>query len=266
MKVFAPRHILVLAALSVLCHASGVQADAPSLSLVSVGISKYQFVKKLLSAHKDAQDVANLFKAQEGKLFGQVQVKTLIDNEADAANIRQALYWAKEQARPGHYTVVFMAGHGDSRKTGEFEFQAVDYHPTKKKYSNLPWKSVKNILQGLPGTTVVILDSCAAGAVSAADNLVVLCACQPHKISDERLHNGYFTSALVEALSGKADANGDGTVTLSEVRDYVTDLVPKTTRGKQLPMIVRPSSGINALLPLAQLKAALPAARPDHQR
>lgn len=266
MKVLAPRLLTGLVALSVLCPAPAAWADAPSLSLVSVGISKYQYVKKLLSAHKDAQDVANVFKAQEGKLFGQVQVKTLIDSEANAGNIRQALYWAKEQAKPGHYTVVFMAGHGDSRTTGEFEFQAVDYHPTKKKYSNMPWKSLKNILQGLPGTTLVILDSCAAGAVSPGDNLVVLCACQPHKISDERAHNGYFTSALVEALSGKADANGDGTVTLAEVRDYVTELVPKTTRGKQLPMMVRPGNTVSALLPLAQLKAAIPPARLDMQR
>src|SRR5207244_11469091 len=121
---------------------------------------------------------------------------------------------------------VFLAGHGNSQATGEFEYNTVDSGSKKKgskigSGSAITWKELKASLQSLPGKTILILDCCSAGAVKSTDNLVVLCGCQAGKISDERVHNGYFTSALMEALSGKADTDGDGIITLSEVIAYV---------------------------------------------
>ncbi|MBI5217537.1 MAG: caspase family protein [Bacteroidia bacterium] len=48
--------------------------------------------------------------------------------------------------------------------------------------------------------------------------------------------NGVFTFSLLEGLkSGKADANGDKKVTVSELKEYITNRVRKLTNGKQNP-------------------------------
>jgi len=53
---------------------------------------------------------------------------------------------------------------------------------------------------------------------------------------DEKWDNGVFTYALVNGLDGDADANGDGAILASELRDYVTTQVSALTGGLQTPM------------------------------
>ena len=52
--------------------------------------------------------------------------------------------------------------------------------------------------------------------------------------------HGIFTYIVVEGLSGKADTDGDGFITLQELSSYVEDEVPKRSREKwgyeQIPM------------------------------
>jgi uncharacterized caspase-like protein len=52
---------------------------------------------------------------------------------------------------------------------------------------------------------------------------------------DSKLGHGLFTYYLLQGLSGKADANGDNIVTVSELYDYVNEQVVKTSRGSQHP-------------------------------
>lgn len=48
--------------------------------------------------------------------------------------------------------------------------------------------------------------------------------------------NGVFTYAVLDGLNtARSDANGDGQVQVSELRDYVLDVVPRLTQGRQLP-------------------------------
>ena len=48
--------------------------------------------------------------------------------------------------------------------------------------------------------------------------------------------NGVFTYALLEGLKSKsADRNSDGQITVSELKDYVTQRVQFLTSGKQTP-------------------------------
>lgn len=55
-------------------------------------------------------------------------------------------------------------------------------------------------------------------------------------LESSRWKNGVFTYAILEGLStAKADANGDGRIQVSELRDYVMEVVPRTTRGRQTP-------------------------------
>ena len=55
-------------------------------------------------------------------------------------------------------------------------------------------------------------------------------------LESARWKNGVFTYAILDGLSTtKADANGDGRIQVSELRDYVMEVVPRATRGRQTP-------------------------------
>lgn len=55
-------------------------------------------------------------------------------------------------------------------------------------------------------------------------------------LESARWKNGVFTYAILDGLStAKADTNGDGRIQVSELRDYVMEVVPRTTRGRQTP-------------------------------
>jgi uncharacterized caspase-like protein len=67
------------------------------------------------------------------------------------------------------------------------------------------------------------------------------------------LGHGLFTYYVLEGLSGKADRNGDGVVTVSELYPYVEDQVERRSRaagGRQRPLM---KGDIEGTLPLSQL-------------
>ena len=53
--------------------------------------------------------------------------------------------------------------------------------------------------------------------------------------------HGAFAQALLEGLSGKADANGDGLVEMSELESYLTSRVDELTAGRQHPVARQPA-------------------------
>ncbi len=55
-------------------------------------------------------------------------------------------------------------------------------------------------------------------------------------------HNGAFTAALLEALSGKADTEHKGAVTIEVLNFFVLQRVKALTDGEQHPNMLRPQS------------------------
>src|SRR5205085_8295600 len=86
------------------------------------------------------------------------------------------------------------------------------------------------------------------------NNLTVLSSSLSTQVSFERPRsNGYFTFALLEALSGKADKNGDGVVTMAELSEYVADRVTTISSGKQVPVTMWPTGMAGAQTPVSQV-------------
>jgi uncharacterized caspase-like protein len=55
-------------------------------------------------------------------------------------------------------------------------------------------------------------------------------------IESREWQNGVFTYAVLDGLkTAKADANGDGRIQVSELRDHVIQAVPGLTYGRQTP-------------------------------
>ena len=84
---------------------------------------------------------------------------------------------------------------------------------------------------------------------------LVITASGPNEVALEtaELGHGLFTYYLLEGLSGKADRNGDGVVTVSELYPYVEDQVERKSRaagGRQRPLM---KGEIEGTLPLSRL-------------
>ena len=67
---------------------------------------------------------------------------------------------------------------------------------------------------------------------------MILTASDANEVSMEKdeLNHGVFTYYLLEGLRGKADADGDGVITLDEVYKYVSMKVPQATGQDQHPV------------------------------
>jgi len=88
---------------------------------------------------------------------------------------------------------------------------------------------------------------------------VLLTASQANEQALElpELKHGLFTYYLLDGLSGKADKDGDGYITLNEVYDFLEERVAMESRkagGKQTPMMVGSITGKIVLSRIGQAK------------
>ena len=254
-----------------------------NLTVLTIGVSRYKAPgKDLTHAAKDARDLAVAFKAHEGRLFARVQTRTLTDGQATRQNIEEALDWVAKQVKASDYVVVFVAGHGTIDSLGHYCFLPHDYEPGRAP-SAVRWTLFHDTLSRLPGKRFLILDTCRSGGAGGLgapvaptesfkglteQGLVTYAACMAGESSYESpggpIQNGYFTRALIEALSGQADANGDGIITLAEVDAYVANRVKALSRDQQNPTMQRPwtipsSLALGLVGPAAPLAGDVPA-------
>jgi len=238
------------------------QKRQPNLTVLSIGVSQYKAPgNDLQYAAKDARDLVSALKGNEGKLFARVETRTLTDAQATRQDIEEALDWLAKQATADDYVIVFVAGHGNIDSLGHYYYVPHDYEPGRERTA-VRWTFFHDTLSRLPGKRFLILDTCRAGGAGglgspvsptdalkglAEQGLITYAACMAGEFSFEArgqgpVQNGYFTCALIEALSGKADTNSDGVVTLAEVDAYVANRVKGLSNGLQNPTMQRPAT------------------------
>jgi hypothetical protein len=225
-------------------------AHAATLNLVSVGVGKFKgnYVGTLVGCDKDAKDISKVFLAQQGKLFTSVSVTQLIDEQASAENILKALQPLRAKAQADTYTIFYVGSHGGNCN-GQYGFCAYD--------KGVPWSSIQAALDGLPGRVFVILDTCGAGGATPGKSIIVISSCLPGQSAWGDAVQGVFTKTFVAGLTGQADANKDGKITLAEIDAYVANELEKHNKGKlpkdfQQCTVLRPAD-VPSSLPLALL-------------
>jgi hypothetical protein len=159
-----------------------------------------------------------------------------------------------ESARPGDTAVIALSGHGDrSGPRKEWHFCAYDRlvpaSDLRARVETLAKKSVRVLL---------IIDTWESGAIGIqADNIIVLAACAADEAAldgNDSQDNSVYTKALLEGLSGAADTNQDGIVTLAELDAYAAMRVEQLNRW-QCPTCGRPAN-VRSNLPLAKVGVA----------
>jgi WD40 repeat protein len=238
--------------------------ELPALYVLAMGVSAYPDKLKLKYAAKDAAALEGVVRQQCGPLFRKVDVKLLTDAQATRKGIFAGLNWLKTQMTQKDVGIVFFSGHGVRDNDGTFYLAPGDIEPDDLVSSGVPGDQVKKLLAGMPGKLLLLLDTCHAGSVDGdrrkgvgglADDLVrdlatddygvvVMCSStgRESSLEDDLVGHGYFTKALMEGLSGKADYNKDGAVYLNELDAYVTDRVKELSKGLQHPVTAKPAS------------------------
>lgn len=230
--------------------ASAVAGYSDSWAVV-IGIDDYAKWPKLQYAVKDAQAVRQTLIEKFG--FSPERVFTLQNGEATRNAILSVFH-----DRIGHGGVkkndrifVYFAGHGATRKLSSGRdlgyIVPVDSDSSQFATDAIPMTEIQNIAESLTAKHVLfVMDACYSGlgltrgAVSGnflRENArrvgrQMLTAGGADQMVADGGPNGHsiFTWTLLQGLAGKADLNGDGLVTATELAAYVAPAVSAVSR------------------------------------
>lgn len=242
---------------------------------VVIGVSDYadSRIPGLRYAAKDAQALHEWLVSPSGGRYAPSRVKLLLNRNATAAAIKEALYTWLRQAIEEDVVVIYFAGHGspDSPDTP----QNLYLLPHDTRYdaiasTGFPMWDVETALKRFikAKRVVVLADACHSGGVGATFDVArrALGDVQPNRISsglqnlatvgegiavisasdDRQLSaesakfgggHGVFTHYLLEGLKGRADYNRDSRVTLGELIPYLSEHVRRETLNAQSPTV-----------------------------
>ena len=237
-------------------------AARPRLYVLAIGISDYQQPQyKLGLAAKDAADFAAAMQRQGGKLYRDVQVRTLANQDATRLAIIANLKWLSDTVGPGDIGMLFMAGHGINSPSGQYYYLPYEGNHEQLDRTALPEAAIRDTLGRMRGRALFFVDTCFGGNVvgnfntasrelarmandlAAAENGVVVFASSSGKqLSEENdsWGNGAFTKAVLEGLAGQADLTRTGRVTFKGLDFFISEEVRKLTQGRQTPVTISP--------------------------
>ncbi|HLZ17777.1 MAG TPA: caspase family protein, partial [Cyclobacteriaceae bacterium] len=235
-----------------------------SLRLLVVGINKYQNAAYNLNyAQPDAKAFVTKLVGQGQRIFKSIDKVEIYDEDATKDNIVAGFKSIIARAKPEDVFVFFYAGHGsldeehkDKDGDSPFYFVPTDItklygDPQQLVNKGLSGNELRDYLTQIRSTKqIVLMDACHSGgalkgmnvrAVAGDEKAIVQLArssgvvwiassgTKQFATEFDVLKHGVFTYALLEALDGKAD-NGDGKITVNEIKFYMEDRVPELTK------------------------------------
>ncbi len=232
----------------------------PSLYLVSIGVSRYANPAiNLVQASKDARDFARSLETQQGHLYEGVHSRVLVDDKATRAGVLDALKWLRQSVGANDTAVLFVAGHGVVDAADTYYFLPHDMNETRLRATAVSDAQLRDALAAIKGRTLFFVDTCfasrainplnrgettrlASGMAQSELGVIVFSgsAARQESLESTEWGNGAFTKALVEGLSGLADARRGGFVTHVGLDFYVGQAVRALTGGRQTPMTAVP--------------------------
>jgi len=238
------------------------QIQKPRLFILAIGVSDYnEQSMKLQFASKDATDFVKTMEKQEGKMYSDITVKTLLDKEANTSNILDGLEWIQNATKVNDYAMIFISGHGVNDALGNYYFLPSNFDPNKFKSTGVSYLEIKNTLNAIQGKVIFFGDTCHSANVfgkgnpaditilinelsDAENGIVVFTSSTKNQLSleDKSWGNGAFTKALVEGLNGKADYSKKGRITINMLDLYLSERVKELTKDQQTPATSKPDT------------------------
>lgn len=218
-----------------------------------IGLSKYLNV----SAPKYSKNDVEAFGKYVSKVLGikEGNISILLDEKATGSVIRGKLVdWMKNKKG---FKVIYFAGYGvpdpkDPRE-GDVYLLPFDGNPERKS-TLISLKEIAELGANVGDTVLVFLDACFSGsegrtvqlasrplivAKISETNAITFAAAEGNQPSKEfeKAQHGYFTYYTLLGLKGKADANGDGWITTTELYNFVKARVSDATNNVQIPVL-----------------------------
>lgn len=232
------------------------KTSKPNLYVLTVAVNKYRDKDLWLNyCVTDADSIEESFKKQQSGLYQNVCVYSLKDSEVTKEGLEQKFKELSSIVTADDVFVFFVSGHGTAYDDGDYYFIPVNFRYTNKTY--IPLKAIsksdltKNLSLIKAGKTLMMLDTCNSGAffadsnkrgmgdkgiferLSKATGHAILAAASDSQSAMEGYNgHGVFTYVLLDGLAGKADSDGDGFVTLTELSSYVENQVPELSYEK----------------------------------
>ena len=213
---------------------------------IVIGINDYAKWPKLQYAVQDAQGIRQVLIEKLG--FPSDHVFSLQNGEATRNGILAAFHdrLANDTVKKDDRIFVFFAGHGATRRLSSGRdlgyIVPVDSDPNEFAADAIPMTEIQNISESLTSKHVFfVMDACYSGlgltrgggsSNYLRDNAKrvgrqMLTAGGTDQMVADGGPNGHsvFTWTLLQGLSGKADLNGDGIITATELAAYVAPAV-----------------------------------------
>lgn len=261
----------------------GLPPRERDLYVLSVGVSKYQNANYNLEyADKDAEEIVQAFKGQEGLVFKEVKSELLVNERARKRDILRKLEELPEKPTQHDLAIISLAGHGQKDRFDAFYYLPHDYDPENVlAVSAISWDDFRRPLAAMPCQVWVIMDTCHSGAVARSglrgtqeelttsvskaveqfarneQGMVIMAACRSDGKAQENPDwgHGALTLALLEGINGDwiykkktktklPEASADGVVNLYELDQYITRRVNEVGGGAQA-IVTKPTRNIN---------------------
>jgi uncharacterized caspase-like protein len=235
----------------------------PKLYVLAIGVTRYQNERfNLTYPAKDARDFAGVMERQKGSLYRDVVTKVLTNQDATKDEILDGLDWITKETTSKDVAAVFVSGHGVNDPNGQYYFLPYNADVQKLKRTGLSFSDVQSTVAALHGKTLFFVDTCHSGNVmggrkgnidingvinelaSAENGAVVFAAStgNQYSLEDPAWGNGAFTKAVVEGLSGRADHDHTGRISINMLDLYISERVKVLTKGSQTPTTTKPQT------------------------
>jgi len=228
--------VFLLCMAAVAAAAAEAPGDEGGVALV-IGIDGYQALGALETCRNDAREFARALVEFGG--YRESRVVLLTDDASQAHNrptlatMRRRISQVASLARPQETLILYFSGHGITRDGKGY---LVPSDGDAENAVALDWIK-QQLTASRAASKILILDACHAGSaakgvsgiapsmVAEAAGLVMLLSSGADGVSyplaDEK--RSVFSKYLVEGLEGKADADADRSVTLTELFSYVEE-------------------------------------------
>ena len=250
-----------------LIHVTRVKARGQIWAIV-IGINQYQSTRNLKYAVNDARAFKDYLKDYVG--LPEQRIYYLADRDATKTRIESLLGTAiKRKASKDDTVIIFYAGHGavetdPSNPDGDgFEKYLLPHDAELEDLytTSISMNDIRTIFSRIRAERLIfIADTCYSGAsggrtmmttktratlsdkfyerISKGKGRVIISSCSANEISkeDDKLQHGVFSYYMLEGLKGRADQDGDGIITVSELFSYISRKVPQASAQDQHPV------------------------------
>ena len=236
----------------------------PNLYIFTVAINKYRDRRlQLKYAVPDAEFILKGFSSQKKSLYQNIFTHHLFDDNVTRDGLKSSFEKLGDEVQADDVFVFYIAGHGITYdEDGDYYYLPSNFRFTNSEAIQQQGISKNDLTRYLSlikaGKTLMLMDTCNAGSFlgnntrglseqTAIDRLsrstghATIVASSDDQVAMEGYEgHGIFTYILVEGLSGEADTDGDGFITLQELSAYAEEEVPRRSYEKwgyeQTPM------------------------------